>query len=525
MTDKIPPDDHAARVHESFDALHATVGDRLDDDSRAADRAAAHGREREGRRGAAQAADGAAREPRLAVQGARLAPAGRDAARRAGAAGVLEVVGDQLPGRGKARPYGTRIDHSRWCRRGGPWPARATDRDTGPTTRQSAFPWYTLARNREHRSRNPPRPLRRRRAHRGGGHGRGLPRARRAARPRGRDQGAARAPTPRTPTACGASSRRRARPARLNHPNVMAIYDIGTHDGAPYVVAELLEGADAARAARAAARSRRARRVDYAAADRAGPRRRAREGHRPPRSQARERLRDERRPRQDPRLRPGQAHAARDVVADDRGADARRAARSPDPCSAPSATCRPSRCAARPPTPAPTSSRSARCSTSCSSGHRAVPRQLVGRRDERDPEGGSGPARRDRPQRAGPARAARLALPREERRRSASSPPATSPTTSRPCRGFLRPSPAAPRSVDRARAAQAARRGGAARRRARRRRWPRRGTGHETESPGAARFHAAHLSPRLDRFGALCPGRTERRLQREVGRRCPPSSS
>ncbi len=30
---------------------------------------------------------------------------------------------------------------------------------------------------------------------------------------------------------------------RLNHPNVMAIYDIGSHDGAPYVVAELLEGA------------------------------------------------------------------------------------------------------------------------------------------------------------------------------------------------------------------------------------------------------------------------------------------
>src|SRR5438552_19007362 len=28
----------------------------------------------------------------------------------------------------------------------------------------------------------------------------------------------------------------------LNHPNVVAIYDVGTHLGSPYVVAELLEG-------------------------------------------------------------------------------------------------------------------------------------------------------------------------------------------------------------------------------------------------------------------------------------------
>src|SRR5271167_2272777 len=28
----------------------------------------------------------------------------------------------------------------------------------------------------------------------------------------------------------------------LNHPNVLAIYDIGTHDGPPYLVTELLEG-------------------------------------------------------------------------------------------------------------------------------------------------------------------------------------------------------------------------------------------------------------------------------------------
>src|SRR4030095_10547330 len=34
--------------------------------------------------------------------------------------------------------------------------------------------------------------------------------------------------------ACAASA--------LTHPNILSIYDVGTHDGSPYVVSELLEG-------------------------------------------------------------------------------------------------------------------------------------------------------------------------------------------------------------------------------------------------------------------------------------------
>ncbi len=80
----------------------------------------------------------------------------------------------------------------------------------------------------------------------------------------------------------------------LNHPNITAVYDVGQHDGAPYVVQELLEG-ETLRAELASGPLLRAagRRVRYA--DRERPRRRAREGNRASGPQARKRLRHERR--------------------------------------------------------------------------------------------------------------------------------------------------------------------------------------------------------------------------------------
>jgi eukaryotic-like serine/threonine-protein kinase len=49
----------------------------------------------------------------------------------------------------------------------------------------------------------------------------------------------------------------------LNHPNITAVYDIGTHDGAPYVVQELLEG-DTLRAILAGGKLSPRKAIDYA---------------------------------------------------------------------------------------------------------------------------------------------------------------------------------------------------------------------------------------------------------------------
>ena len=76
-----------------------------------------------------------------------------------------------------------------------------------------------------------------------GGDGRGVARARYAARSRCCHQRPCLAlSSADTRSGSGASSRKRAPPAALNHPNILAVHDLGLHDGAPYIVSELLDG-------------------------------------------------------------------------------------------------------------------------------------------------------------------------------------------------------------------------------------------------------------------------------------------
>src|SRR5688572_6119795 len=55
--------------------------------------------------------------------------------------------------------------------------------------------------------------------------------------------------------ACAASA--------LNHPSIITVHDIGTHDGAPYIVSELLEG-ETLRSRNAGTTLAQRRAIDYA---------------------------------------------------------------------------------------------------------------------------------------------------------------------------------------------------------------------------------------------------------------------
>ena len=97
--------------------------------------------------------------------------------------------------------------------------------------------------------------------------------------------------------------------ASLTHPGILSIYELAVADGMPFAVMELLEGRNLRERIAAGPLPWR-----EAVGDRRGNRRRAcrraRQGRRPSRPQARERVPDERRTRQDPRLR-ARAAAAR----------------------------------------------------------------------------------------------------------------------------------------------------------------------------------------------------------------------
>ena len=94
--------------------------------------------------------------------------------------------------------------------------------------------------------------------------------------------------------------------AALSHPNILSIFDFGTHDGRSYAVMELLEG-ETLRGKLDAGPIPQRQAVDYAVQIARGPLGRARQGRRASGSEAGQRLRLARRPRQDPRLRSRQA--------------------------------------------------------------------------------------------------------------------------------------------------------------------------------------------------------------------------
>ncbi len=303
----------------------------------------------------------------------------------------------------------------------------------------------------------------------------------------------------------------------LNHPNITAVYDIGSHEGAPYVVSELLEG-ETLRAVLAGGRVSPRKAIDYATAD--GPRTggRAREGDRPPGPEAREPLRHEGRPVEDPRLRPREADAHRggrgreDEPADGDGGNRARSRPRNDRlhgarAGARTASRRPKRHLLLRRDPLRDALGPARVSRRLRRGH-----------DVGDPPGGSARPLGDQPEPLAGPRADRPALPREEPR-AAVSLRSRSRVRPRVVVGALRTRGAARSGKTRAVEARGPRRSSRCRPRGRRRGGLlRRAEDREKVGAGGAFLLAADVPAAADLQGALRAGREDRLQRRDPGK-------
>ena len=136
-------------------------------------------------------------------------------------------------------------------------------------------------------------------------HGPRLPGVRRAAGPDGRAEGARAAPDARSGAARAAARAKRARPAALTHPGICTVYALEEIDGDLYIATEFVDGHTLGEEIRAGRRPTRDEMCADGARAGGGAGQRAREGHRPSRSQAGQRHARARRPAEDSRLRPG----------------------------------------------------------------------------------------------------------------------------------------------------------------------------------------------------------------------------
>ena len=107
------------------------------------------------------------------------------------------------------------------------------------------------------------------------------------------------------------------------HPHIVTVFDLGEENGQPYMVTEFMGGGDVEHLIKKAEKHRLPieRCLEIAHQVWHGPAVRPRQGHRPPRPQARQRLADRRRRGQDRRLRPGAV--ARPLPPDPGGHDGR----------------------------------------------------------------------------------------------------------------------------------------------------------------------------------------------------------